>query len=168
MRIYFEKDNNVTGWNGTEFYIFSDAGLYIGRNWEYSVHATLGDLTGDEMIAMLYNWASGELNSPAPSGSEAAGLSPIPDRGTPSAREEAGPTAAPVSAQNVYPTAIPTPTPKPAAAAVEPVFAPTPEPETGSAPGSTPAPIRQEADSRIPAASLTESAFVGDLPEIGS
>ena len=159
---------SITAKDGTELYIFSDAGLYIGRNWEYSVHATLGDLTGDEMIAMLYNWASGELNSPAPSGSEAAGLSPIPDRGTPSAREEAGPTAAPVSAQNVYPTAIPTPTPKPAAAAVEPVFAPTPEPETGSAPGSTPAPIRQEADSRIPAASLTESAFVGDLPEIGS
>lgn len=36
MRIYFEKDNNVTGWNGTEFYVV----------WNESTdtsHSTLGD-----------------------------------------------------------------------------------------------------------------------------
>lgn len=146
----------ITAADGRELYIFSNAGLYIGKNWEFSIHVTRGDLTGDEMIAMLYKWFYEELGFPIPTSS--AGETPAP---TPSA---VTPTATPVTAQNVYPTAVPTPTPAPASAT--PTFAPaesdtvhsessesTPE----ANPDSTPAPILQEP--------VSTAAPIADTPE---
>ena len=74
IRLDLESDGpsaifSITAKDGTELYIFSEAGLYIGRNWEYSIHVTLGDLTGDEMIAMLYKWFLETLGFPVPTAS---------------------------------------------------------------------------------------------------
>lgn len=145
----------ITAKDGRELYIFSKAGLYVGKNWEYSIHVTLGDLTGDEMIAMLHKWFYEELGFPIPTSAAKevqAEPSPIPDRGVPPALEEPVLTAVPGALQNVYPTAIPTPTPAPVAAAT-PVFEPaesdtvhseSSESAPGTNPDSTPAPIPQE------------------------
>lgn len=55
---------SITAADGRTLRIFSDHGLLIGENGEYSIRASLADLTGHEMIAMLFNWAQEELGLP--------------------------------------------------------------------------------------------------------
>lgn len=48
---------SLTNSAGQNLEIYSNGGLFIGDNWEYTIHATRGNTTPDEMIAMLRKWA---------------------------------------------------------------------------------------------------------------
>lgn len=57
---------SLTNSAGQNLEIYSNSGLFIGDDGEYTIQATRGNTTPDEMIAMLRKWAKGELEDVAP------------------------------------------------------------------------------------------------------
>lgn len=58
MRVYFEKDNSVTGWNGTEFYICwnesTDTNAALGSKGEKGTYYKLTHVGGDDNPNQYY------------------------------------------------------------------------------------------------------------------